>query len=364
MRLDLVTLLLMLSFGSAVAAPRPGDEVVVDASGLRLRAEPSLGGDVVAQLERGRWLRVIDSGPEQHIGARRAPWLRVVDPFAPDDGAVREGWVWGALLQPLPRDAPRPDPVNWYRAVVSASPQGPRLWTLHLPREDATGAPELGLWSAGDPGPSQVRPLPPWRSVEALHQRDVGRGRVWLWLQGVDTQGRAVGSLVPGDTVGTDALVVPLQDGAERSRFYLFDLDGDAVLEAVTLRESRDRWGRVDAWTLQAWSLGADGQLALRQRWERGGLMPLPDPRVVRAGREGGAIRVVLANDGALSVASQLEIRLGGTRRRVPVEALVPGERRIVHVPGTDGPGGTLEVVWIPAEVEADLDNNRLAVEL
>jgi hypothetical protein len=382
----LLSLLVCSPLLAGPAAPilEPGAAVLVLEGGTRLRSEPSLRADVITDLEEGRWLELVAIGEPQVVAGLQAPWLQVRDPWAPlGDGMLAgpwDGWVWGGLVGPAPASAPQITHALWDRAfAVPERGPGPLMWALR-PAADEPGVVELGEWTGPTQAPDRIRPLRGWQAIDAIHRRDPGNGRIWLWLTGRGDAGQGRGQLVP---TGVDAEPLEVMLSGEpaegqllRGRLFLIDLEGDGQDEAVVQWIRFDRDGEVLDRHFAPFVLEADGSSRPGAGGQvREALLPPPDLRIraVDLQRSGGGVVAVVAvvNSGARSGPTRLDVtvapRADGqeVQLRGEVPALVPGEELEIRLPISLPRGGTgtflVDALVVPVGVEADLGNNRLA---
>lgn len=368
----------------AGAAMEPGQAVLVQSGGTRLRVEPSLRADVVTELEEGRWLELVSVGELATVAGVEAPWLQVRDPWAPmGDGLLAgpwEGWVWGGLVGAAPEEVPEVTHALWDRLFADpGGGAGPRMWALR-PAADQPGVVEVGEWTGTAQAPDRVRPLVGWQAIDSIHRQDPGNGRTWLWLIGRGDDGHRRGQLVPTSCDAEPLEVIlsgePAPGQRLRGSLYLIDLEGDGQHEAVVqwVRSGAD--GEVHERHFAPFQLDADGTVRQAPGAQvRDALLPPPDLAVRavglrRSGRQAFAV-VTVANAGARSEPTRLDVsvaaRVGGQDLlvRADLPALAPGEERELELPvglprGTVG-GFLVDAVVVPTGVEADLGNNRLA---
>ena len=370
--------------GSPAAPLEVGGAVLVREAGTRLRSEPTLRSDVIAELEEGRWLELVATGEVATIAGLEALWLHVRDPWAPmGDGLLAgpwEGWVWGGLIEPAPSAVPEVTHALWDR-VFALSGGGPGLlmWALR-PATDDPGALELGEWHASTQAPTRIRRLHGWQAVDSIHRREPGTDRIWLWLSGRGDDGRGRGQLVPTDSDAAPLDVVLRSELAEgqrlRGSLFLIDLEGDGRDEAVVQWVRTDRSGVVLERHFAPFILEADGTSRPGPGGQvREALLPPPDLQVrgVELLRRSGepVVVVTVANAGARSEPTRLDVAITPrgddleTLHRAAVRGLAPGEELeielTVALTRDRGAAVLVDALVVPAGVELDLGNNRLA---
>jgi len=382
-----ITLLALTLPGIAGASPaeglQPGQPLLVLEGGTRLRAAPNLRADVVTPLEEGRWLELRSVGETATVGGQEAPWLEVYDPWAPmGDGLLAgpwEGWVWGGLVAPAPETVPQVTHALWDRVFAAATEQvGPKMWALR-PAADQPGVVELGEWTGPSEAPDRVRPLTGWQAIDAVHRRDPGNGRAWLWIVGRASAGHLRGQLV-STASDADPLEVMLSGEPgpgrwQRGSLYLVDLDGDGLDEAIVQLVHTDANGEVTERRFVPFELADDGSVRPAPGEQvRDALLPPPDLEVRRVGLESDgaetSVVVALANRGARSEPTRLDVTVAPRgpgdeqRLRLDLPAMAPGEEREVTLPVTLPRlvrDLLIDAVVVPVGVEVDLGNNRLA---
>jgi hypothetical protein len=369
-----------------LAGLEAGAAVVVIEGGSRLRTAPTTRSDVVTGLEQGRVLELVERGETATIAGVDAPWVRVRDPWAPLSGVLAgpwEGWVWGGLLAPSPAGTPEVTHALWDRMFAAAGSDGatPRAWGLRSAAE-RDGALELGEWIDADPAPDRIRQLEGWTVVEAVHLKEPGGDRPWLWVLGRSAEGQRRGLLIPtgSDAEPLDLVLSTDLDGGQRldGEFFLIDLDGDGVDEAVVQWVRRGADGEPIERHFAPFELAADGTSRPGRGQLRDALLPPPDLRitgvVVEAVGRRARLEIRVVNDGSRSEPTRLEVRVSpvdGRGRTATVEAELPlpalsaEETRELDLE-VDLPRGAwgrcyLEVLAVPVGVELGLDNNRLA---
>ena len=390
-----------LLLGLTGLAPRPGHALDVGTSvyvtdeETRLRAGPATGTDVLASLERGRWLQVQEVGPAAQIGGLEAPWIRVSDPWAPETDAPflapTSGWVWGGLLRPIPAELTQPSVANWERVVVRVDPHTRALdldsadgqavaWAVHFD-PDREGSPrtlEVAEWMRLGAAPTRSWTLVGWRRLASLSVVPLPEGLTWLRIEGEGNR-RQRRTLLRPSLLDAQALDLDWSGAGARSTELLFtDLDGDGGDELVLLETSFDDQGQPLERGLSRFALTAEGPAPLEDPVVRNALMPAPNLIVesvstVRAGAT-VVLTVRVRSEAAGAAASTLVVRSWGERREseatrgplqrttAPVPALVPGQ--IVEVPLSieverGWPLVGIEATIVPVAVESRLDDNR-----
>lgn len=391
----------------STSAFEPGGSVYVTDEQTRLRAAPSTRSDVLASLERGRWLEVVGTGDVLEIRGRAAPWIQVRDPWAPEAGAAfltpTSGWVWGGLLHPLPEGLSPPSVANWERVVIRVDPHTREIdlaggdgeavaWAVHFD-PDRDGAPrtlEVAEWMRLGAAPSRSWKLVGWRRLARMAVVPLPDGLTWLQLEGQGNrrQSRILlrASLLDVPTLDLDH-DIGVAAGHRSTSLLWVDTDEDGVDEVTVLEVTSDDLGRPIERGLSRFALAAKGPRPLGNPMVRSALMPAPNLVVegIEVARRGGgaAITVRVRSEAASAAATDVVVRTWGERPggRVGLErsalsvtrgalpALVPGRvaEVMLDAPLERGwPSLAVDATIVPADVESQLDDNhhRVIAEL
>ena len=381
----------------------PGQSVYVADEQSRLRAAPSTRSDVLASLERGRWLEVVQTGELLVIQGRGAPWVQVRDPWAPDSDAPfvtpTSGWVWGGLLLPIPEGLSPPSVANWERVVVRVDPHTRELdldggdgeavaWATHFD-PDRKGTPrtlEIAEWLRLGATPARSWKLVGWRRLTRLAVIDLVDGLTWLQVEG---QGNRRQNRILLRPSLLDAPVLDLDHdtgGAPHRRattLLLVDAAADGIDELAVLEVTSDDTGQPLERGLSRFALTTEGPQPIGEPLVRSALMPAPNLVIesVEVARRRGLAHITLAvrSEAAATAATQVVIESWGERpggpsglsrssrsvTRAELPALVPGRvaEVVLEAPLSRGWGRfAVEATVVPATVESQLDDNRKLV--
>lgn len=393
-------LLLLTGFGlreGHAQALTPGGGVYVTDEQTRLRAGPSTHHDVLASLERGRWLEVVELGGELTVGGVSAPWVRVRDPWAPETdapfSAPTAGWVWGGLLRPIPEDVAAPSVANWERVLVRVDPHTRALalegdgeavaWAAHFD-PDREGRPrtlEVAEWLRLGAAPARSWQLVGWRRLARLSVIPVEDGLSWLRIEGEGHRRQRRILLRPSLLEGE---VLDLGGDRTQGATQLLTLQDGQTTELVVLEVTKDEGGQPLQRGMTRFALIADGPQPLADPAVRSALMPAPNLLVegVSAVRRGAIcdVRVAVRNEAAGADSTRLLVRAWGERvvrgaiergAVITVEAelpaLVPGRVAEVtaEVPlARSWSRLALELTVVPVPIESRLDDNRKRVAI
>jgi hypothetical protein len=381
----------------------PGQGVYVTDEQTRLRAAPSTSSDVLASLERGRWLEVVQTGEALVVQGRSATWVQVRDPWAPDSDATfvtpTGGWVWGGLLLPVPAGLSPPSIANWERVVVRVDPHTRELdldggdgeavaWATHFD-PDREGTPrtlEIAEWMRLGTTPAKSWKLVGWRRLTRLAVIDLPDGVTWLQIEGQGNRRQSRVLLRPS-LMDAPALDLDHDTGNGPSwrttTLLMVDSDADGVDELTVLEVTSDAAGQAVERGLSRFALTTAGPQQLGEPLVRSALMPAPNLVLesidVHARRGRARITLQVRSEAAGTEDTQVVVKSWGERAggpsglsrssqvvtRAAVPALVPGRVAEVVLSAPLERGWArlaVEATIVPSTVESQLNDNRKLV--